>query len=57
VEEPVQRFDVVGVPTVLFLDAEGKEVRSARITGFVPPKEFLKVIAEVESNNEKGDRP
>jgi thiol:disulfide interchange protein DsbD len=53
VEEVVERFDVVGVPTILFLDAEGKEIRESRITGFVPPKEFLKAVELIQNSAEK----
>jgi len=40
----LREFDVSGVPAVLFLDRKGKEIRSARIDGFVPPREFLAII-------------
>ena len=46
--EPIERFEVVGVPTVLFLDPHGKEVKNSRITGFAPPAEFLKMVEEVQ---------
>lgn len=36
-----QRFDVAGVPTILFLDESGQERTSARVVGFLPPNEFL----------------
>jgi thioredoxin:protein disulfide reductase len=42
VEKLRNEFKIVGVPTVLIIDASGKEV--ARITGFVKPQEFLKVL-------------
>lgn len=45
--EPIERFDVIGVPTVLFLDSNGREVPSARITGFVPPGNFLEALQMV----------
>ncbi|MBI4368480.1 MAG: thioredoxin family protein [Candidatus Omnitrophica bacterium] len=45
--EPVNRFDVVGVPTVLFLDPNGKEIAGTRITGYVPPAEFLEIVDTV----------
>lgn len=37
-----KKFNVVGMPTVLIINAEGKEVH--RITGFVNAEEFLKLI-------------
>ncbi len=39
VEKLRNEFKIVGVPTVLIIDASGKEV--ARITGFVKPAEFV----------------
>ena len=40
------KFKIVGVPTVLILDSKGNEVE--RITGFVPPDEFLKILTSVK---------
>lgn len=37
-----QQFDVAGVPTILFLDAEGLEVPDTRVIGFLPPEDFLR---------------
>ncbi len=36
-----QQFDVAGVPTILFIDANGLERQNSRVIGFLPPKEFL----------------
>ena len=41
-----KRFDVIGMPTVLIIDSEGKVVN--RITGFVNADEFLSFIREVK---------
>ena len=58
--EPVDRFNILGVPTILFLDPKGKEIPDSRITGFVPPAEFLKHLKNIEASfkNEvsKGER-
>jgi len=43
-EEAVDRFEIVGVPTILFLDPEGKEVKDTRVTGFIPPEELLQIL-------------
>ncbi len=51
--EPIEKFDIVGVPTILFLDPKGKEVGSARITGYVPPAEFLETIKPLLTSTEK----
>ena len=37
-----KRYNVVGLPTVILLDAEGKEAK--RITDFVPPEQFLPML-------------
>ncbi|HXV27968.1 MAG TPA: cytochrome c biogenesis protein CcdA [bacterium] len=42
--EIINRFGIVGVPTILFLDQEGNEVEEARVTGFIPPRELLQII-------------
>jgi thioredoxin:protein disulfide reductase len=44
INDTIDRFEILGVPTVLFLDEEGREVREARITGFVPAKDFMTVL-------------
>ncbi len=45
VEALLQRFKVLGLPTVLLFDSEGKEAQ--RFTDFVPPDEFLKSAQRV----------
>jgi thiol:disulfide interchange protein DsbD len=44
-----KRFDIIGVPTVLFLDAEGKEEESLRLTGFEKPALFVSRMKRVAS--------
>ncbi len=41
-----EKFNVVGVPTVLIFDSNGNEQK--RITGFVNAEEFLKILNEVK---------
>lgn len=41
-----ERYRVVGLPTVLVFDSEGRE--RARITEFVPPAKFLEAIRDIE---------
>ena len=36
-----EQYAIVGVPTIVFLDANGREVPGSRLTGFEPPDEFL----------------
>ncbi len=44
--EAVRRFDVLGVPTIVFLDEKGREVPSLRMNGFVGPEEFVSAVRE-----------
>ena len=46
VENLRNKFSIVGVPTVLILNADGQEVE--RITGFVNAQEFYKLISDVD---------
>lgn len=41
-----KKFNVIGMPTVLIIDAKGTEIK--RLTGFVNAEEFLKIISVVE---------
>ncbi|MCL4547192.1 MAG: protein-disulfide reductase DsbD [Bacteroidetes bacterium] len=45
-EQLRNEFNVVGMPTVLIIDSNGKEVH--RLTGFVDADEFLKMINEIK---------
>ncbi len=36
-----KKFNISGVPTVIFIRTDGTEATESRIIGFVPPKEFL----------------
>ena len=47
VEALAREYRVVGVPTIVFLDASGEEVRSIRLTGFEPPDAFLERLKSV----------
>lgn len=40
VQEMLKRYDIKGMPTVIFLDATGREVASQRVVGFVDGKNF-----------------
>lgn len=46
IQKMMERYDIVGVPTVIFFDNDGNEVE--RITQFVRPIEFLKIMRKVE---------
>jgi thiol:disulfide interchange protein DsbD len=36
-----QQFDIAGVPTIVFIDVNGQERKSARVVGFLGPTEFI----------------
>lgn len=42
----IKSFSIVGVPTILIYDSSGEELK--RITSFVDPKEFLKILKEIQ---------
>ena len=46
VEKMRIKYKIMGVPTLLFLDSEGNEVK--RITGFIPPDELYKYLSEIK---------
>ncbi len=48
VEELKKKYGIVGLPVVLFLDSEGKPLK--RLEKFVGPKEFLKILDEIEQS-------
>jgi thioredoxin:protein disulfide reductase len=43
-----QQFNIIGVPTIVFIDASGAEVGPARVTGFLNASDFLQRVALVE---------
>ena len=46
VESLRNKYNIVGVPTVLIIDSKGKEVQ--RLTGFVNADEFIKMLKDVD---------
>jgi thioredoxin:protein disulfide reductase len=47
-----ERFDIKGLPVVIFMDSEGNELRDLRVTGFLEPEEFKKKLeAALEKEN------
>lgn len=41
VQDLLDQYQVIGLPTVVFLDAKGNEIRRARVEGAGPVEEFL----------------
>lgn len=48
-EHLLRQYDVRGVPTVVFLDRDGRERRDLRVVDFLPPAQFIKHMAVVSS--------
>ena len=46
-EDLLRQYNVKGVPTVIFLDHQGKERRSLRLVDFLPADQFLVRMAEI----------
>jgi thiol:disulfide interchange protein DsbD len=47
VQQLTKDYAIVGVPTIVFLDAGGHEVQALRLTGYESPGEFLKRLQQV----------
>ena len=47
-EDVLRRYNVKGVPTVIFLDREGKERGDLRLVDFMPADQFLIRMAEIK---------
>ncbi|MFN2441527.1 MAG: cytochrome c biogenesis protein CcdA, partial [Thermoanaerobaculia bacterium] len=47
VEQLTRDFRILGVPTIVFIDASGDEVSAARLTGFEGPQAFLARMQQV----------
>jgi thiol:disulfide interchange protein DsbD len=43
------KFNVQGMPTVVFLDPQGREIPGSRLVGFEPPERFLRRLAHLSS--------
>lgn len=44
VQELMRRYDIRGVPTFIFLDAQGRERTELRQVGFIPADQFLTIM-------------
>ena len=41
------KYKVLGLPTILFFNQDGKEIEGSRVNGFMPPVEFLHWIQKI----------
>lgn len=52
-----KKFNISGVPTVVFLRGDGTEATESRIIGFVPPKEFLTKLKQAMETDSESSLP
>jgi thioredoxin:protein disulfide reductase len=45
-----ERYDIAGVPTILFLGADGEEVAGTRVVGFEGPDQFLRRVEKADQS-------
>ncbi len=53
-ERLLDQYGVKGVPTVVFLDHQGKERRDLRLVDYLPADQFLIRMAEVKKVSDSG---
>ncbi|TCP96804.1 thiol:disulfide interchange protein DsbD [Cricetibacter osteomyelitidis] len=41
------QLNVIGLPTIIFFDQQGKEISGSRVTGFMPPESFLDWLTNI----------
>jgi thiol:disulfide interchange protein DsbD len=46
-KELKKRFNIRGVPTIIFIDGSGREIEEIRVTGFVMPEEFVSRLERI----------
>lgn len=46
VQKLFDRFSVIGLPTVIFLDQDGNEIKDSRVEGSVSKEQFLKALGK-----------
>ncbi len=46
-----EKYNIAGVPTIVFLDSTGNEVKDARVVGYLNANKFLKRIDKLKRTN------
>ena len=54
-ERLLRKFEVKGVPTVVFIDRQGQERRDLRLVDYLPPDLFLIRMAEIRKAQSSGN--
>jgi thioredoxin:protein disulfide reductase len=52
-EQLLKQYGVQGVPTIVFLDAQGKERTDLRLVDYLPPEQLLGRMADLKKTNQK----
>jgi thioredoxin:protein disulfide reductase len=47
-EKLLKKYHIKGVPTIIFLDRNGKEIKGLRLVDFEPPEQFLERLNKVK---------
>ena len=53
-EQLLKQYDVKGVPTVVFVDAQGREHLDLRLVDFLPPDQFLNRMSDLMKSERDG---
>jgi thiol:disulfide interchange protein DsbD len=51
-----KEYGIAGLPTVLFLGPDGREVEEVRVVGFVPPPEFRERLVRASRKGQRAER-
>jgi len=46
-QELFQRYAILGLPTVVFIDSDGRVLEAQRVTGFVEAPRFIELMRSV----------
>ena len=54
-EQLLKKYNIKGVPTIVFLDRQGKEYLDLRLVDFEPADQFLVRMAEIRKKHENSN--
>ena len=46
-----EKYNIKGLPVVIFMNSKGEEIKELRVTGFLKPEEFIERINSLLNNN------
>jgi thiol:disulfide interchange protein DsbD len=52
-KEISDKFNIKGLPVVIFINSKGEEIKELRVTGFLKPDEFVKKIKILKETENK----